>query len=56
MVIFMAVSPVLVHFTLRLLDSSYDRLYSELAEIELRAIKIKKILGSLGSGPRSGGE
>ena len=54
--IFMVVSPVLVHFTLRLLDKSYDRLYSELAEIELRAIKIKKILGSLGSGPRSGGD
>jgi len=54
--LFMAASPVLVHFTLRLLDKSYDRLYSELAEIELRAIKIKKILGSLGSGPRSGGD
>ena len=54
--IFMVVSPVLVHFTLRLLDRSYDKLYSELAEIELRAIKIKRILGSLGSGPRSGGD
>jgi hypothetical protein len=54
--LFMAASPVLVHFTLMLLDKSYDRLYSELAEIELRAIKIKKILGSLGSGPRSGGD
>jgi len=53
--VFMAVSPVLVHFILRLLDRSYDRLYSELAEIELRAIKIKKILGSLGNRPGSGG-
>jgi hypothetical protein len=53
--VYMAVSPILVHFILRLLDRSYDKLYSELAEIELRAIKIKKILGSLGNRPGSGG-
>ncbi|MDP6986088.1 MAG: hypothetical protein QGH38_02580 [Candidatus Thalassarchaeaceae archaeon] len=56
MLIFIVSSPILVHFTLRILDRSYDKLYSELAEIELRAIKIKKILGSLGSGPGSGGD
>ena len=42
---FMVISPVLVHGILRFLDSSYDSLYSELADIELRAIRIKKILG-----------
>ena len=41
-------SPILVHFILNTLDRSYDRLYGELAEIELRAIKIKKILGTVG--------
>ena len=45
---FMALSPVMVHLILRFLDSSYDRLYRDLADIELRAIRIKKILGSAG--------
>lgn len=43
-------SPILVNFILSILDKSYDRLYGELAEIELRAIKIKKILGTVGKG------
>ena len=38
----------------RFLDSSYDRLYSELADIELRAIRIKKILGRAGQKPGGG--
>ena len=45
---FMALSPVLVHLILRFLDGSYDRLYRDLADIELRAIRIKKILGRAG--------
>tara|TARA_B100000700_G_scaffold191967_1_gene211429 strand:+ start:93 stop:5147 length:5055 start_codon:yes stop_codon:yes gene_type:complete len=45
---FMVISPVLVHGILRFLDRSYDTLYSELADIELRAIRIKKILGRAG--------
>ena len=45
---FMVISPILVHGILRFLDSSYDKLYSELADIELRAIRIKKILGRAG--------
>jgi len=44
----MVISPVLVHGILRFLDRSYDTLYSELADIELRAIRIKKILGRAG--------
>ena len=51
---FMAIAPVLVHGILRFLDRSYDTLYSELADIELRAIRIKKILGRAGNKP--GGE
>ena len=46
--LYLASSPILVHFILGTLDRSYDRLYGELAEIELRAIKIKKILGTVG--------
>jgi len=52
LVLFLIASPILVHLILRFLDKSYDRLYGELAEIELRAIKIKRILGSVGA--RSG--
>jgi len=57
LLLFLLGSPLLVHLILRFLDKSYDRLYGELAEIELRAIKIKKILGSVGSdsGPGTGG-
>ncbi len=51
---FMALSPILVHIMLRFLDSSYDTLYSQLAEIELRAIRIKKILGSAGQRGKGG--
>ena len=51
---FMAISPFLVHSILRFLDGSYDTLYSELAEIELRAIRIKKILGRAGNKPGGG--
>ena len=50
LLLFLLGSPLLVHLILRFLDKSYDRLYGELAEIELRAIKIKKILGSVGPG------
>ncbi len=50
---FMILSPILVHFMLRFLDRSYDTLYSQLAEIELRAIRLKKILGR--AGQRKGG-
>ena len=52
LLLFLIVSPILVHLILRFLDKSYDRLYGELAEIELRAIKIKRILGSVSA--RSG--
>ena len=52
---FMVASPILVHLILRFLDSSYDRLYSELADIELRAIRIKKILGRAGGQKPGGG-
>ena len=45
---FMVISPVLINGILRFLDRSYDTLYSQLADIELRAIRIKKILGSAG--------
>ena len=51
---FMIASPILVHSILRFLDSSYDKLYSQLAEIELRAIRIKKILGRAGQKPGGG--
>ncbi len=51
---FMIASPLLVNLILRFLDSSYDRLYSELADIELRAIRIKKILGRTGQKPGGG--
>ena len=51
---FIVFSPILVHLILRFLDSSYDTLYSQLAEIELRAIRIKKILGSAGQRGRGG--
>jgi uncharacterized membrane protein len=51
---FLAISPILVHMILRFLDSSYDTLYSQLADIELRAIRIKKILGRAGNKPGGG--
>jgi hypothetical protein len=50
----MTISPLLVHMILRFLDRSYDTLYSDLADIELRAIRIKKILGKAGNKPRGG--
>ena len=46
---FILISPVVVHMMLSFLDRSYDTLYSQLAEIELRAIRLKKILGGAGS-------
>ena len=52
---YMLLSPILVHLILRFLDKSYDTLYSDLADIELRAIRIKKILGRAGQKPGSGG-
>tara|TARA_B100000131_G_scaffold123214_1_gene120371 strand:- start:35009 stop:40135 length:5127 start_codon:yes stop_codon:yes gene_type:complete len=55
MVAFIVISPILVHLILRFLDRSYDTLYSQLAEIELRAIRIKKILGRAGKKPDQGG-
>jgi len=61
LVAFIAISPVVVHLLLKFLDSSYNRLYGQLADIELRAIKIKRIIGtasserSSNSGPRTGG-
>ena len=51
---FMVISPILVHTILRFLDRSYDTLYSQLADIELRAIRIKKILGRAGNKPGGG--
>jgi len=51
---FMVISPIIVHSILRFLDSSYDTLYSQLADIELRAIRIKKILGRSGNKPGGG--
>ncbi|MEC8874583.1 MAG: hypothetical protein VX502_04250, partial [Candidatus Thermoplasmatota archaeon] len=48
LLLYLIVSPILVHLILWFLDKSYDRLYGELADIELRAIKIKKILGTVG--------
>jgi hypothetical protein len=50
----MIISPLLVHMILSFLDRSYDTLYSDLADIELRAIRIKKILGKAGNKPRGG--
>ena len=50
---FILLSPLVVHLMLRFLDRSYDALYSQLAEIELRAIRLKKILG--GAGTRGSG-
>ena len=55
MVAFIVISPILVHLILIFLDRSYDTLYSQLAEIELRAIRIKKILGRAGKKPDQGG-
>ena len=53
-ILFMVLSPALVHTILRFLDRSYDTLYSDLADIELRAIRIKKILGRAGNKPGGG--
>lgn len=53
---FLVASPILVHLTLRFLDSSYNRLYGSLAEIELRAIKIKRIIGTASSDRKSSSE
>lgn len=50
----MTISPLLVHMILSFLDRSYDTLYSDLADIELRAIRIKKILGKAGNKPGGG--
>jgi len=53
---FLAFSPIVVHLMLRFLDSSYNRLYGSLAEIELRAIKIKRIIGTASSDRNSGSD
>jgi len=52
LIIFVVVSPLLIHIVLRYLDKSYNKIYSQLGQLELRAMKIKKILASQNSSNR----
>ncbi len=44
--LYVLASPLLVHILLRYLDKSYNKIYGQLGQLELRALKIKKILAS----------
>jgi hypothetical protein len=52
LIIFVLVSPIFIHIVLRYLDKSYNKIYSQLGQLELRAMKIKKILASQNSSNR----
>ena len=46
LLIYVIISPIIVHLVLRFLDKSYGKIYGELGQLELRAMKIKKILAT----------
>lgn len=43
---YILVSPAIIHLVLRYLDRSYEKIYGDLGQLELKAMKIKKILAS----------
>ena len=43
---YILISPVIIHLVLRYLDRSYEKIYGDLGQLELKAMKIKKILAS----------
>jgi len=45
-------SPIIVHIVLRFLDRAYGKIYGDLGQLELKAMKIKKILASQQSSNR----
>lgn len=44
--LYILITPIFIHLVLRYLDRSYGKIYGQLGMIELRAIKIKKILAN----------
>jgi hypothetical protein len=45
-------SPIIVHIVLKFLDRAYGKIYGDLGQLELKAMKIKKILASQKSSNR----
>jgi len=44
--LYVLASPIIVHIVLKLLDRAYEKIYGDLGQLELKAMKIKKILAS----------
>lgn len=44
--LYILASPCIVHLVLKFLDRAYEKIYGDLGQLELKAMKIKKILAS----------
>ena len=50
--LYILASPIIIHLVLKFLDRSYEKIYGDLGQLELKAMKIKKILTSQKSSNR----
>ena len=50
--VYILASPIIIHLVLKYLDRSYEKIYGDLGQLELKAMKIKKILASQKSSNR----
>ena len=46
LLLYILMSPIIIHLVLRFLDRSYEKIYGDLSQLEIKAMKIKKILAS----------
>ncbi|MFL2957730.1 MAG: hypothetical protein ACJZ4Z_02945 [Candidatus Thalassarchaeaceae archaeon] len=46
LLLYILASPLIIHLVLRFLDRSYEKIYGDLGQLEIKAMKIKKILAS----------
>ena len=46
LLLYILMSPIIIHLVLRFLDKSYEKIYGDLSQLEIKAMKIKKILAS----------
>jgi len=50
--LYILASPIIIHLVLKFLDRSYEKIYGDLGQLEIKAMKIKKILTSQKSSNR----
>jgi hypothetical protein len=50
--LYILASPIIIHLVLKFLDRSYEKIYGDLGQLEIKAMKIKKILASQKSSNR----